>query len=526
MQTKAQSAMEYLMTYGWAILVIAVIITVLFALGLFNGVSAPTSCVAQLGYTCANPSYTSNVVSFTFGQSTGRYYYAVNVFVASESLGLDSSNKPANISSYSYAIGSLAPGQTVTVDFNSLAQGGIQPDAPVGTPLAAYVWLGYCTNSQCAGGVQYSKVAAINAQASGSSAFGGGSSTSSTSTSSTSTSTIHYVQITLTTTSGSTATPSKFQQMLTIGSSTCGGGNCFTYANSGLSNVEFTTGAADTGTALEAWCASGCSTSSLPSTWWVNLGSNTISGNGGTLNIYMNLMPSNVMSPGGPTGEAPQLYGGSYAQSSYAQFDDGHNVFAFYQAFGGLSGGNLPSGWYAGQSSTAGITDNPNSITVTNTGAAGIGGISTSSTAPLPVPMATDWYEAVNSNPNDFTSQGVFALGSCITFGSNFGSGQVNLNVMNNGAPSVSDPTYMSPTLYTLWANQTGQALMLNNAVAETTNNASTGLNPNFNECGGENYLTMQLNTPNSFSAKLYFWDERLMPLQGGMPSASFGSVQ
>ncbi len=32
----AQSAMEYLMTYGWAILVIAIVAALLFALGLFG----------------------------------------------------------------------------------------------------------------------------------------------------------------------------------------------------------------------------------------------------------------------------------------------------------------------------------------------------------------------------------------------------------------------------------------------------------------------------------------------------------
>ena len=34
---KSQSAMEYLMTYGWAILVIAVVLGALFELGVFSG---------------------------------------------------------------------------------------------------------------------------------------------------------------------------------------------------------------------------------------------------------------------------------------------------------------------------------------------------------------------------------------------------------------------------------------------------------------------------------------------------------
>ncbi len=52
---KAQSAMEYLMTYGWAILIIAIVLSALFQLGVFSGNSfstkaPPGSCkVARVG---------------------------------------------------------------------------------------------------------------------------------------------------------------------------------------------------------------------------------------------------------------------------------------------------------------------------------------------------------------------------------------------------------------------------------------------------------------------------------------------
>ncbi|RLJ07224.1 MAG: hypothetical protein DRP16_03850 [Candidatus Aenigmatarchaeota archaeon] len=36
MKMKAQSAMEYLMTYGWAILIVIIVAAALFALGVFN----------------------------------------------------------------------------------------------------------------------------------------------------------------------------------------------------------------------------------------------------------------------------------------------------------------------------------------------------------------------------------------------------------------------------------------------------------------------------------------------------------
>ncbi len=47
----SQSAMEFLMTYGWALLIIAVILISLFELGIFN-VFFPNTCVASVGFEC------------------------------------------------------------------------------------------------------------------------------------------------------------------------------------------------------------------------------------------------------------------------------------------------------------------------------------------------------------------------------------------------------------------------------------------------------------------------------------------
>jgi len=58
---KAQSAMEYLMTYGWAILVVLIALGALFYLGVFNPktpnactITAPFSCQDVKGVTGAN----------------------------------------------------------------------------------------------------------------------------------------------------------------------------------------------------------------------------------------------------------------------------------------------------------------------------------------------------------------------------------------------------------------------------------------------------------------------------------------
>ncbi|MCS7135392.1 MAG: hypothetical protein N3E38_01165 [Candidatus Aenigmarchaeota archaeon] len=49
MKRKAQSAMEYLMTYGWAILIIVVVIAALYAMGVFKTRST-VPCSPCFGY--------------------------------------------------------------------------------------------------------------------------------------------------------------------------------------------------------------------------------------------------------------------------------------------------------------------------------------------------------------------------------------------------------------------------------------------------------------------------------------------
>jgi hypothetical protein len=66
--------MEYLMTYGWAILIIMVVLAVLFYLGVLNpGGLTPTQCTFPAGFTCVtNKLYaTTGKLYLVVGQGTG-----------------------------------------------------------------------------------------------------------------------------------------------------------------------------------------------------------------------------------------------------------------------------------------------------------------------------------------------------------------------------------------------------------------------------------------------------------------------
>ncbi|MEM0147728.1 MAG: hypothetical protein QXD11_02755 [Candidatus Micrarchaeaceae archaeon] len=52
---KLQSAMEYLMTYGWAILLLGIVLASLYALGLFSPSSfIQSTCLLQANFGCIN----------------------------------------------------------------------------------------------------------------------------------------------------------------------------------------------------------------------------------------------------------------------------------------------------------------------------------------------------------------------------------------------------------------------------------------------------------------------------------------
>ncbi len=55
MLLRAQSAMEYLTTYGWALLILGIVLVSLYALGVFNPANFSSSeCVLNAGFSCLN----------------------------------------------------------------------------------------------------------------------------------------------------------------------------------------------------------------------------------------------------------------------------------------------------------------------------------------------------------------------------------------------------------------------------------------------------------------------------------------
>ncbi len=100
---KAQSAMEYLMTYGWAILIIAIVLAALYILGVFNGSAfIGTTCTATSGALCTSPIAAPGNFTVTLGQvSTTDWANTSFAFVPTGSV------MPATSNMLSYPAGSV-----------------------------------------------------------------------------------------------------------------------------------------------------------------------------------------------------------------------------------------------------------------------------------------------------------------------------------------------------------------------------------------------------------------------------------
>jgi hypothetical protein len=173
---KAQSAMEYLMTYGWAILIIAVVLGALFSLGIFGANTASTACIAGPGYLCTSLVLNAaGNLSFTFGQSTGSTIYnigmgcaAVTTSTGQPSVASVNQNAIVYLSTagaatiYPAANSAVAPfngflsmpsGQTLTISGlkcygTNLAPFGTVATAPaIGTPYSGALWVNYTAAS-------------------------------------------------------------------------------------------------------------------------------------------------------------------------------------------------------------------------------------------------------------------------------------------------------------------------------------------------------------------------------------------
>ena len=195
--------MEYLMTYGWAILIISAVLGALFSLGVFNSSTLTgTACVSATGFSCKTPVFDHNGnMTFTFGQLTGKPMYNVGMACAgsatptglpnpsptsttsnSAMVYLLTNSFPSSIPSASslYVIGNVIYGNTLTIpnggtisisSLNCYGASGVDLlNVQIGTSFSGSIWINYTQSNSAptaSGGANpflTAKVATISAK--------------------------------------------------------------------------------------------------------------------------------------------------------------------------------------------------------------------------------------------------------------------------------------------------------------------------------------------------------------------------
>jgi len=93
MKKRGQAAMEFLMTYGWAILAAVIVIAVLASFGVFSGDKyVPTTCVISAPWGCDKNQVaadsTGNNVTFVLVNGGGQMYDNVNISLSGDCDGV------------------------------------------------------------------------------------------------------------------------------------------------------------------------------------------------------------------------------------------------------------------------------------------------------------------------------------------------------------------------------------------------------------------------------------------------------
>ncbi len=302
--------------------------------------------------------------------------------------------------------------------------------------------------------------------------------------------------------SQSTAAPAPFQQMITLNPSAYSA-----YEASNLGNIRFY----QNGTELYSWCESGCSTASSNATFWVRLPKGIPANSNITISMVFGATSANY--DGVYAGEAPQL------SPTYGEYDNGQNVFNFYDNFAGTS---LNSKWGNTGAYTYSVN---NMLDITGGNCNQIGIYSTTSFSD---PYIIDFYANFATNDDMGMWWNIQTSGST--------SSNTNLWAIR-GSTAGGDTLYTgNPAPSSFTGYNTGSPTGDGNWHVYTLISGS-GNNPVITQRYYSTYIN-ETNFPNSYlsgdigprycggSYAEYYWTRvRAYPPNGVMPSVTFGRI-
>jgi hypothetical protein len=327
---------------------------------------------------------------------------------------------------------------------------------------------------------------------------------------------VNSVPITITN-SQTSVTPSTFQEKITWNPSSYTSNEA-----SNLGNIRFYNDSAFT-TPLYAWletCTPSLSNTATSATAWVKL-TNSIAGNGGTQTIYMAFLATVTNFDGSYWGAAPSL------SSPYGQFDNGANVFSFYDNFAGTS---LNVRWTV-FGSTQGTVSVNNGVTLTSSSSSLSIGLFASYTPPATGIVTETYCNALTPTAGYRVFDGNGILSSSTAEQNGYvgilqagGTSTLRLNKMAAGVQSnlvsVTD-SLTAGNSYTGSLSWQGSNL----AMADLTNGHSTSTSDASFSLSSMTQVAMALGATNGNKYDTYWFRVRQSPPSGVMPTVVFGGV-
>ncbi len=319
---RSQSALEYMMTYGWAILIIVIVAVILYSMGIFNPSSAVTT--TSSGF---SPFAVSSVICSPAGLKVAVTAGGLPNNAASAQIMAvyfsSTTGTTANINQkYSITPVTLSSGYSTVITVPTVAC------TSTGTAFSLSTKLQYSYSSP-AGNVVTNATGTIAGTSSALKITA-------------------YVPLTI---SSSAATPQTWQQLVVVNMS-----NYKSYASSTLDNLEFTY---PNGSIIPSWRENGTSNTQVAA-YFLKLGSFT------STTVHMDFFPisDNVLNTVN-TGEAPQLTCSNPLNTAscntYAEYDNGNYVFNYYQNFKGTT---YPAGWTTNNFDTTKYVEIHNGFTI------------------------------------------------------------------------------------------------------------------------------------------------------------------
>jgi hypothetical protein len=318
-----------------------------------------------------------------------------------------------------------------------------------------------------------------------------------------------YIPITFTN-SQSSATSTNFQVYVSVNLAPYS-----SFINPNLTNLYFSSDAEGT-QVLTSWRESGTSNIGTAS-WWVLLPNGIAANSSITIYLRVDNIANNDWNTT-TTGVAP------YLTSTYAQYDNGANVFNYYQRFGSLSA--LPSGWTETNTNISYDTDY---IALSPTTGGSNGGVYTT-TIPSSASTSSSWaFDMMMSATQSGTNTNIW-MGGLFT-SADFGTGNGPNNGYTTGIWQVSGNSYYNFYVDSVQGIEVSTPTNQNiYSLLFSSTNSYSGLFNYGNSISSTNSYSVNVFGLFSYpegntSANLYWIRARAYPPNGVMPSVSVGSL-